>query len=29
MGMNGQDLNELTIFERSQKVGVVMQTRIT
>ncbi|EOX4961882.1 ABC transporter ATP-binding protein [Vibrio alginolyticus] len=25
MSMNGQDLNELTIFERSQKVGVVMQ----
>ena len=25
MILNGQDLNELTIFERSQKVGVVMQ----
>lgn len=25
MSLNGQDLNELTIFERSQKVGVVMQ----
>ncbi|HHP0480794.1 ABC transporter ATP-binding protein [Vibrio campbellii] len=25
MMLNGQDLNELTIFERSQKVGVVMQ----
>ncbi|HCM1313778.1 TPA: ABC transporter ATP-binding protein [Vibrio parahaemolyticus] len=25
MSMNGQDLNELTIFERSQKVGVVTQ----
>lgn len=25
MLLNGQDLNELTIFERSQKVGVVMQ----
>lgn len=25
MSMNGKDLNELTIFERSQKVGVVMQ----
>ncbi|MCS0443210.1 ABC transporter ATP-binding protein [Vibrio diabolicus] len=25
MSMNGQDLNELTIFERSQNVGVVMQ----
>ncbi len=25
MVLNGQDLNELTIFERSQKVGVVMQ----
>ncbi|MER0397421.1 DUF3744 domain-containing protein [Vibrio vulnificus] len=25
MHLNGQDLSELTIFERSQKVGVVMQ----
>lgn len=25
MILNGQDLNELTIFERNQKVGVVMQ----
>ncbi|MGR5069213.1 MULTISPECIES: ABC transporter ATP-binding protein [Vibrio] len=25
MTLNGQDLSELTIFERSQKVGVVMQ----
>ncbi|ELP6739145.1 ABC transporter ATP-binding protein [Vibrio vulnificus] len=25
MRLNGQDLSELTIFERSQKVGVVMQ----
>lgn len=25
MSLNGQDLNELTIFERSQKAGVVMQ----
>ncbi|MFM2624253.1 ABC transporter ATP-binding protein [Vibrio owensii] len=25
MILNGQDLNDLTIFERSQKVGVVMQ----
>ncbi|WP_061034440.1 MULTISPECIES: ABC transporter ATP-binding protein [Vibrio] len=25
MILNGQDINELTIFERSQKVGVVMQ----
>ncbi|MGR5237476.1 ABC transporter ATP-binding protein [Vibrio alfacsensis] len=25
MALNGQDLSELTIFERSQKVGVVMQ----
>ncbi len=25
MSLNGQDLSELSIFERSQKVGVVMQ----